>query len=207
MAVGYIEECYNNYDHELWVKSTDTIHNGDFGGTNLDDGEWHKLPLGHTKLNYFGNPWYTAAKKYKEFTYNPDTKEGIKIYQSEMDNKNWIVWKDRKNENALFKQECGHSDYHMKMIIEENGCFYLERQNQQWSTLKTLNAIGNVVKSVAEFVKTIASIVTTVKPKPLGVVNSGSIHRESLERDLFSFSPLCRFLILTRKSIILSQCA
>mmetsp|Transcript_19228 Transcript_19228/g.44526 ORF Transcript_19228/g.44526 Transcript_19228/m.44526 type:complete len:84 (-) Transcript_19228:130-381(-) len=83
-----------------------------------------------------------------------------------MDNKNWIVWEDRKNGNTLFKQECGHSDYHMKMIIEENGGFYLERQNQQWSTLKTLNAIGNVVKSVAEFVETIASIVTTVKPKP-----------------------------------------
>lgn len=171
MGVGYVEEVWNNGPGDIYVRSVDTIHNGDWtvDGTfvNLDGGDWHKMPKGNFNMRYFGIPWYDNGKKYKEFKADPDSDEGVRIYQTEQEGEtNVIMWVNIKTGRTIAKQSVPASGgYKMKMCVDADGGggFYLEVVNSQWSTYKTIDAIGNTIAKVADFVIMIAEAIVGLK--------------------------------------------
>jgi len=132
MAVGFIEDLYNNSGKQLYVQSHDKMHNGNINGKNLDGGAWVEAPTGHSKLTWFGIPWFNDGNNYKLFSF--DKKNGVKIYQSDTGGNNWIYYENMVTGKTLLKQDVNFDEgatYHSKLTVDATGGWVIEVVNLQ----------------------------------------------------------------------------
>ncbi|MDQ1745405.1 MAG: hypothetical protein QOE23_3744 [Pseudonocardiales bacterium] len=170
MAVGWIDNIYNNTGTTWFLKSVDSSHNGAIkpdGGTEftLDDGAFHDLsPNRHFHANWCGIPWYWQGSHFKAFS--TDRNHNVQFYTSQVDGKNWIYFLDGITGNILARQEAPKSvDYHCNLRFEDSGPA-IDIVNDDGATQDVLNQIYTEAKAWATIAASVLSTLLKAKAGP-----------------------------------------
>jgi hypothetical protein len=160
MAVGWIDNIFNNTNTTWYLKSVDDRHNGalEAGGARftLDDQTFHAVkPRTHYRTDWCGIPWYYQGKHFKALS--KDQKTGVLFYTSEMGGGNWIVYEEIGTGRQLARQAAPQgSDFHCNLRFEEAGVYIDIINNNAFSGE---NAIYQVCSETKEWVKVLGPMI------------------------------------------------
>jgi hypothetical protein len=150
MAVGWIDNLFNNTVHPWYLKSVDDRHNGTLtSGSHrlvLDDGGFHKLsPKTHYSADWCGIPWYFQGKHSKVLS--KSGRAGARFYTSELGKENWITFEESETGRSIARQSVPKgSDFHCNVRIEDSGIFFDVVNNNEFSAENALHQIYSETK-------------------------------------------------------------
>lgn len=161
MGVAWIRDIYQNNPSPFWIKSEDKKNNGvvrSDKGFSLDDRRWHKLDKGHYRADWFGIPWYYESEKnhYKIISLTGDEEQGVKIYHSQLNGQNYILFVDPSGKTIVRQSVNNRSDTNCKLVFPETGGFYIEPVNGGAADAETIK------EETGEFIKSSLFIVSKV---------------------------------------------
>ncbi len=141
MAIGWIDEIYNNSTRAYALQSIDSSHNGSASKDlapgelpppvpwlwprfDLDDKQFHTIPAKtHWSCQWCGVPWYWNSVHYKVL--RSATGTVVKFYQSQVNGVNSIWFQDANTGRILAKQQVSKSsDYHLHLRFEDDGVYF-----------------------------------------------------------------------------------
>jgi hypothetical protein len=160
MAVGWIDNIFNNTNSTWYLKSVDDSHNGalEAGGARfaLDDQTFHAVkPRTHYRADWCGIPWYYQGKHFKALS--KDQKTGVLFYTSEMAGGNWVVYEELGTGRQLARQAAPQgSDFHCSLRFEDTGVYIDIINNNAFSGE---NAVYQVYSETQEWVKVLGPMI------------------------------------------------
>lgn len=163
MAVGWIDNIYNNSQQIWYMKSVDDRHNGRLTAGSesfkLDDGAFHPLSPGiHYTADSCGIPWYYQGKHFKVISRN--TTGGVRFYTSEIGDKNWIIYEEDGRGRELARQTVPKgSNFHCNLRFEDSGVFIDIVNNPEFSAE---NAVFQVLRETRDLVVALAPDVAQI---------------------------------------------
>jgi hypothetical protein len=149
-GVGWIDSIYNNTARQFKMRSVDSEHNGAISNDRgekfaLDDQKWHAFAANNRwHADWCGISWYFRDLHYKELSINDKT--SFRFYQSQVDGKNWVIFRDGPTDHPIGRQEVPKTaDYHCVLRVENNGIF-LDVVNDDGTTQEVLAEIYDQTK-------------------------------------------------------------
>jgi hypothetical protein len=161
MAVGWIDNVFNNTDTTWFLKSVDDRNNGVLksgsASLQLDDAQFHEIkPKTQYGADWCGIPWYFQGKHYKALS--RDQKSGIAFFTSEIGAENWIIYNDIATGRPIARQSAPKgSDFHCNLRFEDEGIFLDIVNNNAFSGE---NAVYQVYSETKEWVKVLLPAIT-----------------------------------------------
>jgi hypothetical protein len=153
MAVGWIDNLYNNTARPWYLRSVDDRHNGVLvsagGRLVLDDGRFHEVAAHtHYAADWCGIPWYFQGKHFKVLSRSGQG--GARFFTSEVGAENWLVFEDSGTGRGIGRQSVPKgSDFHCNLRIEDNGVFFDVVNNHAFSAE---NAVSQIYSEAKEWV-------------------------------------------------------
>jgi hypothetical protein len=153
MAIGWIDNVFNNTNTPWFLKSVDDRNNGalksDSASFQLDDTLFHEIkPKTQYGADWCGIPWYFQGKHYKALS--KDQQSGIIFFTSEIGNENWIVYNEIGTGRSVARQSAPKgSDFHCSLRFEDEGIFLDIVNNNAFSGE---NAVYQVYSEAKEWV-------------------------------------------------------
>ncbi|MCW2635529.1 MAG: hypothetical protein JWQ99_1896 [Blastococcus sp.] len=157
MAVGWIDNIYNNTRAAWFLRSVDSRNNGELTNTRtngkftLDDGKFKQLnPSTQYRASWCGIPWYYNGQHFKAFS-SSSSAQGVQFFTSELEGKNWIMYVDGATGRTIARQAAPKgSDFHCTMRVEADGVFIDIVNNNEFSGENALFMILNEAKEWAK---------------------------------------------------------
>ena len=170
MGVSWITDIYQFSETPVLMRSRDDQHNGVVNGENFNDRQWHYIPKGVYRTDYFAVPWFFLSENHhykiisfhEEVMDHPDSIAGIRLYTTKFEGQDSIFYVYQMGKTFVKTALGNGSDTNCKLVFPPEGGFYIEPINtgnpDPFTILdKTGKAVQATVNMISQITQTVAS--------------------------------------------------